>query len=149
MSDLKFVQPLGFGGISVERNDLAVDSGIENAVVLSLFLDARDPNAQALDEDPRGYWASEFGPVEWGSLIWTLAREKPSQALAKQIQRYAEASLQWMVRFQVVEFAKAACEFVKDRIVLEVEIKRPGKQSLTNKYALNWEEFGRSYGLAA
>lgn len=136
-------------GLSIEQNDFAVDSGLENAVLMSLFLDARDPNASAFDEDPRGYWASEFLPFPWGSLLWKLAREKPSQALAKQTERYAAEALAWMVRQGVAERVDVRCSFEKDRILLGVNVKQPGRQMLTNRYALNWQEFWGGYGLAA
>lgn len=147
MSDLALVGPIA--DLAIVQNDLATDPGLETAALLSLFCDARKPSVNTLDEDPRGWWGDEFGEVKYGSLLWTLAREKPTPETAKQAERYAAAALAWMVKFKIADSVRVSASFSGQTMQLEVQIKRPGRQSLTNRYALNWAEYGRSYGLAA
>jgi phage gp46-like protein len=89
----------------VNDNGLQVDDGLETAVILSLFQDARatgDELAEAglTPDQNRGWWGDSFpeidGDVE-GSKLWLLARALRSDESLARGKTYAEEALQWLL----------------------------------------------------
>lgn len=144
MSDIKLaIAP--FLDISTTDNDLSRDSGLENAVILSVFLDARAEIPDALENDPRGWWGDEFGEVPYGSQLWRLARERPNDATAAEVRRVAKKALAWLVKFRVAESVEVDASFEGSTLRLGIFVKKSGQNTLRGKYSLNWSQ----YGLAA
>lgn len=101
---------------SIAAGDLALDLGLETAVIISLFCDAR---AEATDILPdgetsrRGYWADKPGD-RVGSKLWLLQREKLLPAVATRARQYVEEALAWMVD-----------NGVASTVVAETELQHP------------------------
>lgn len=157
MADLKILRP----GVGVElvtaRNDLTLESGLESAVVLSLFCD-RQVTGEELPEgqtDRRGWWGDAFNPEGdpgIGSKLWLLARERPTPDVLARAKEYAEEALAWLVEDGVAKAVEAEAVFLRDAprdfvaaldangIFLSVSVTKPdGKTGGTFRYALTWE----------
>lgn len=123
------------GGIDfVNENGLLDDDGLETAVILSLFQDARatdDELAEAgLTKDQnRGWWGDTFpeidGDVE-GSKLWLLARALKTPESLAQGQAYAEDALAWLVEDEVALSVTVTTGWLdgSDIMTLSVEILR-------------------------
>lgn len=89
--------------LALEQFALATDDGLETAVILSLFSDARAHDDDALpigQTDRRGWWADAY-PVEagdrFGSRLWLLRASKQLQQALNDAKQYAEEALAWLV----------------------------------------------------
>ena len=93
---------IGAGDICVVGADLQADDGLETAIILSLFTDARVRE----DELPsghtwrRGWWgdAVDDEPDTTGSKLWTLRRSKATQEDLVKARAYIREALRWMIR---------------------------------------------------
>ena len=94
MSDLSIMWKDGEGDVVSLDSTLLTDDSLTNAIVISLFTDARVDNQ-------RGWWGNAFTQnearqVEMGSRLWTLARSKQLADVLDDAQAYAEQALQWL-----------------------------------------------------
>ena len=95
MSDLSIMWKDGEGDVVSLDSALLTDDSLTNAIVISLFTDARVDNQ-------RGWWGNDFNQneerqVEMGSRLWTLARSKQLADVLDDAQAYAEHALQWLI----------------------------------------------------
>ncbi len=130
MSDLKLTWDLESGSADfeisdVDSNDLAIDDGLETAIILSLFCDRRAEDGDVLPEgetDRRGWWADVFPVVagdKFGSRLWLIARSKETPDVLARGEEYAREALQWLID-----------DKVSDQIDLEVTRPRRGQWSI-------------------
>lgn len=120
----------GVGRPVVGEFGLTRDDGLESAVFLSLFLDARAEPGDQLDDgdggDKRGFWAETYGFVG-GSRLWTLRRRKRDQVTLSLVESYSTEALKWLVDDRVAKDVTAVAQSpVKypDRIDLTIDITR-------------------------
>lgn len=95
MSDLSIMWKDGEGDVVSLDSALLTDDSLTNAIVISLFTDARVDNQ-------RGWWGNDFNQneerqVEMGSRLWTLACSKQLADVLDDAQAYAEQALQWLI----------------------------------------------------
>lgn len=95
MSDLSIMWKDGEGDVVSLDSALLTDDSLTNAIVISLFTDARVDNQ-------RGWWGNDFNQneerqVKMGSRLWTLARSKQLADVLEDAQAYAEQALQWLI----------------------------------------------------
>ena len=95
MSDLSIMWKDGEGDVVSLDSALLTDDSLTNAIVISLFTDARVDNQ-------RGWWGNDFNQneerqVEMGSRLWTLARSKQLADVLDDAQAYAEQAVQWLI----------------------------------------------------
>lgn len=95
------------GDLALDNGLLATDSGLETAVLHSLFSDAR-----AMDEDPitdgnrRGWFGDLLAPDEkdsYGSRLWLLHQEKQTPEVLLRAKEYAEEALAWFITDGIAE----------------------------------------------
>ena len=83
--------------------DLASDDGMETAVILSLFTDARADDDDVLPVaggDRRGWWGDAYADTPgdvMGSKLWLLEREKQTPDVLVRADQYAQDALAWMI----------------------------------------------------
>ena len=90
------------GDLGLADGLLAMDEGLQTAILHSLFTDAR-----ALESDPietgeakRGWWGDLVAPNDgdkYGSRLWLLRREKQTAEVLLRASEYAEESLAWLI----------------------------------------------------
>lgn len=135
----------GAGDLVMDGQDLAVDEGLETAVLVSLFTDARAAGEELPPghTDNRGWWgdiAAQTDGDEYGSKLWLLAREKSLNSVAVRAEEYARQALQWMLDDGVVSGVEVRAEIQgKDRLGIEIQLRREGGGDLSLRYAYNWQ----------
>lgn len=115
----------------LEAGDLAIDSGLSSAVLLSLLVDRRASTDDLVppDDDPRG-WPLE--PVEdrWGSKLWLLERGKGTPETLALARAAVLEALRWLVDDGIAETIDVRVELgasssgTLDRIFVEVDVVR-------------------------
>jgi len=146
-------EPLS-GDIRIKLGDIERETTLRTSLLLSLFSDRRaspDELERFGDEDPRGWWADEFAPVEndeIGSKLWLLAREKVLPETLSRARTYAQEALRWMVDDGVaatVEVEAAWLDSIDRRaprgfLALGIDITKP--KGVSARYAVVWAGVG-------
>lgn len=151
MSDLALAWDLSEGSADLVRatllSDLQRSDGLEEAVLVSLFTDRRDPDARlpanGQPADKRGWWADEHGEQgdQIGSRLWRHARGKRTPATLKAMEDDARDALAWMLADKVALRVDVTVEFPADKpgfYTVAVTVHRRGSSPVYLKYALNW-----------
>lgn len=132
--------------MAIANDDIAFEPGLRTAVLLSLFTDKRaEPDDQIPDgtDDRRGYWADQFAEVEGdlhGSRLWlVLDRSAQRENLPQQIDAYSREALAWMIEDKVVESIEVIVEQSRGTVFWQVDLKRPGKDPFTMRFAYAWD----------
>lgn len=146
MSDLKakFTEDRQFD-LEIARNDLALDDGLETAVLVSLFTDRR---AEATDQLPagetslRGSWVDAFPttPGDYlGSRLWLLGREKQLPEVLERAREYAAEALRWLVEDRIAARVEVETEGVSPGVLgIRVQIFKPSSDVVNYRYELAW-----------
>lgn len=115
--------------LALDGADLRAEDGLQTAVFLSLFSDARAPDGWVGGSDVRGWWPD--GPQDrFGSHLWLLARESLTGDVLARAEGYAEAALLWLVEDGIAERVSVqAARLGTYGVSLEVGIVR-GKAKL-------------------
>jgi phage gp46-like protein len=126
MTDLRLNLDENGADLLLEAGDLALDHSLETPILVSLFSDARAP-ADELPEgitDPAGWWAED--PLHrFGSLLWTLQREKVTVQTTAKLEEAALAALAWLGDLDIAEFVEVFAEVRSGgEIVLQIEPQR-------------------------
>jgi phage gp46-like protein len=125
------------------EDDILTDPGLETAVIVSLFSDARageHDELPATETDRRGWWGGDFEETPFGSKLWLLGREKQMQSVVARAEEYAAAALAWMKRDRVALAVTVAGSIPRPGwLHLRIDITRPDGRNLNLKYAYNWQ----------
>jgi phage gp46-like protein len=159
MTDIALQWIDGEGDTRVNGADLLLDEGLETAVILSLFCDARAESSDVLPDGEthrRGWWGDQFSTAindRTGSKLWMLWREKRVAATARRAQQYGEESLAWMKDDGIAESVSVAAFFesiavltgsaarpYEYALVLEVRITKPDGTRESFRFAKQWQE---------
>ena len=134
MSDIRtvFIDMDRGADLALESFALATDDGLETAVILSLFTDARARDDDTLlpgQTDRRGWWADAYPVVagdSFGSRLWLLRRSKQLQESLTKAREYAEEALAWMVEDGAASKVEVETFIPRDEIMgMIVRIYRP------------------------
>lgn len=117
------------------------DDSLQTAVTISLFTDRRLPDSVAnLDnsDDRRGYWGdiAESDGYQWGSLLWTLYRQKITSPVIASCSEYCEQALQWLIDDGIAETVSVTSEragIYQISIGIEI-VKRDTRDTLRYSY---------------
>lgn len=122
------------GDLALSAGAVVIDAGLRTAILISLFTDARAPDAAPLPEDSadrRGWWGDDFPASaprrgDTGSLLWLLARSKITQATLNRAREYVISSLQWLITDGIASRISVEVEAQdQQRLAIRVEIDRP------------------------
>lgn len=135
-SDLRIVLSEAGADLAIESGDLALDAGLQSAVVASLWSDRRaeatdvppevasGENPGPLVVDPRGWWAEAAGD-RFGSHLWLLARSKATPQTAARAEQAAREALAWLVDEQIARSIEVRASYdTARRLHLDVRIER-------------------------
>lgn len=88
--------------------DLATDSGLDTAIVISLFTDRYDPATQQ-----GGWWGDSHpdAPELLGSRLWKLNKSKVSTQVLRTAEDYARESLQWLINDKLIQTLNVAASW--------------------------------------
>lgn len=140
MSDvaLRWDNDRGLFDLAIVDDDIAADDGLNTAVLLSLFTDARADDGNGVE---RGHWADQFGPDSSGSQLWRLQRQKRQLGLASATKTWAERALQWMIDDNIATSVAVTVSLDEDVLCLAIEIERPPNEVLNIQFSQLWESY--------
>ena len=125
--------------------DIAADTGMRTAMLLSLFCDARAEDDDVLpagDGDRRGWWADEFSDVpddKLGSRLWlVLDRGKRTPDIVPRLDERVRECLQWMIDDRIVDRFTVDIQTRTDGVSFSVTAHRPGREDLSVRFAHVW-----------
>lgn len=131
--------------IALEQFALATDDGLETAVILSLFSDARANDDDTLpigQSDRRGWWADAYPAADgdrFGSRLWLLRATKQLQQSLNQAQQYAEEALAWLVSDGAASRVEVAAFIARPEVMgLTVRIYRPDGTTTPIRFETLW-----------
>lgn len=139
--------------------DLEQSTGLQTAVLISLFTDRRarqddvlpDPN----NNDRRGWWGDLAAPDvdgdKIGSRLWLLEREKTTRNVLERAKQYAKEALQWMLDDGVAVRVDVDVERQgspgNDVLAIRCKIYKVDGQKETFEYSYQWNtQLGRAQG---
>ena len=121
----------GFGDLRLDGADLlGDDDGLETAVLVSLFTDARAEAADRAsgDTERRGWWGEQLDDDEdrYGSLLWLLERSKLTNETLSLAERYATDACQWLIADgEAAEIGVVTAREGLDRMTMRVRVRHP------------------------
>jgi len=135
--------------LSLAQGDIAVDSGLQTAVIVSLFTDrlaAADDRLPTDDGNRRGWWgdlglAMAAAPDQIGSRLWLLTREKATEATRQRAMAYIREALQWLIDDGIAARVDLATAWGGiDRLDIAVTISRQvaGGGIVDHRFDLAW-----------
>lgn len=86
--------------LAIVDGDLASDSTLETAVLLSLYTDRRALDEDVLPDDGadrRGWWLDAYSDRPNGSRLWLISREKELDQVLRKAEQYAREALTWVI----------------------------------------------------
>lgn len=125
--------------------DLVLDQGLQTAVLISLFSDARaagDPPYPDGSLDPRGYWG-DVPANRMGSLLWHFEREKLTAATIESVRAAAEQSLAWFVTERVAGDVAVRAQRGRGLHTIELSIQ------ITRSSAARWAHLWKHVSAAS
>ena len=121
------------------------DEGMDTAIVLSLFSDARandDDQLPTGQTDRRGWWGDAFSGVagdRLGSRFWLLRRSKQLQSSLNEAREYAEEALAWMVADGVAQRVEVEAYIARFEVLgLTIRIHKPDGSVFRRRYESHW-----------
>lgn len=128
--------------------NLDTDEGLETALTISLFTDARAKASDDVDPgiDPRGWWGAAFldDVGQYGSRLWLLKRAKLTDATLLQAVGYAKECTAWLVKQRIASEIIASAERMTGKVdvgLLSLTVQRPRRSS--PRVERKWEvQFG-------
>ena len=144
-ADMEIVWNLTHGTPQLVNGDFSTDAGLQTAVIISLFTDARaddDAELPAGETDPRGWWGDALSTVAGditGSKLWLLHREKQEKRVLLRAEQYAREALQWLVDDKVASKVTVTASNPRQGwLYLEPVIYRPSQRITAYKFDYNW-----------
>lgn len=129
--------------LALVNGDLATDSGLETATILSLFTDRRALPEDELPDggtDRRGWWADAYSGRPFGSRLWLLWREKELDDVLRRAREYTEEALAWMVEDGVASAVEVEAErFRPGTLLIRTAIIRGDGSVLERNYEYVWQ----------
>lgn len=131
--------------LALDTFALAADDGLETAVILSLFSDARALEADPLpmgQTDRRGWWADAYPAADgdrFGSRLWLLRASKQLQQSLNDARLYAEESLAWLVEDGAARKVEVETFIPRDEVMgMIVRIYRPDGSVMPIRFETLW-----------
>lgn len=144
MIKLAFQPTLGRCDLVRHDGNLETDEGLETAVLISLFTDARvdEPELRGGSEiDPRGWWGDAYARAPGdglGSKLWALARKGVSAETRRLAEDFSREALAWLLADGLAKSITAvALPWRRDGIALRIAIERPRR--LAPRWERTWE----------
>lgn len=146
MTDLAtiFIDMSKRADLALDAFELATDDGLDTAVLLSLFTDARARDDDVLppgQTDRRGWWADAYATAtdNFGSRLWLLHAAKQLQDSLNRAREYAEEALAWLVADGIAAKVEVETWIVRDEMMgMLVRIHRPDGSTSAKRFDILW-----------
>lgn len=134
--------------LAIVDGDLATDTSLETAVLLSLYTDRRALDEDVLPDegsDRRGWWCDAYSDRPHGSRLWLLSREKELEEVLRRAEDYAREALAWVIKDGIASSVDVEAIHLRRGVLqLIVGIQRSSSTVLETRYEYVW---GTSNGL--
>ncbi len=130
--------------IAIKNGKPAIDNGLQTAVYISLFTDARAENDDEIPDgstNRRGWWGDALEDEPLGSRLWLLSRSKITNDVLGLYETYSKQALDWLISEGAASEinVSATRDLVdRDKIILQIGITKPNGLTETFNFALNW-----------
>lgn len=118
--------------LAIENGGLALDDGLETALIVSLFTDRRASDDDVLPDPSggkRGWWGDTYADIDGdqiGSRRWLLERERDLPDTYKRMQIYLAEGCEWLTADGVAGRVDVAAERLRPGVMeYSVMVKRP------------------------
>lgn len=123
--------------------NLEMDDGLETAVYISLFSDARADKDDILpnsDNKLGGWFGDALEDFKLGSKLWLLARAKTSPEVLKKARFYCFEALKWLIEDGVAQSINiSVTRSGLSGLIYDIEIIKPTeKEKPKFKWSANW-----------
>lgn len=117
--------------------NLDTDEGLETAVTISFFTDARakPSDGVSIEQDQRGWWGADYleerPDLEFGSRLWLLKRMKLNDNNLRLAGMFAKESLLWLMPSVASEIVATPERIVGvyNAALITTQIQRPKKSA--------------------
>lgn len=144
---LAFDGSLLSGDLAQDGLDLKTDTGLQTAIVMSLFTDRRADDEDELpagEKDRRGWWGDMLSddPVDRiGSRLWLLSREKQLSEVLARAEEYAVEALQWlMTDGHATALRITATNPRRGLLALRIDMRKADGERFEATYTTNYTE---------
>ncbi|MHC4712002.1 MAG: phage GP46 family protein [Planctomycetota bacterium] len=138
------------GDIAIESADVARETTLDTAVLLSVYSDRRAEHDDALpsgEDDRRGWWGDSFLPVDgdrFGSRLWLLERQKTTDETLARALEYIRESLDWLVDDGIAAAVYVSGEWRSHATAVKVGrfrvvVERPPAPQITYRFQYVWQ----------
>lgn len=128
--------------LAIVDGDLATDTSLETAVLLSLYTDRRALDEDVLPDegsDRRGWWCDAYSDRPHGSRLWLLSREKELEAVLRRAEDYAREALAWVIQDGIASNVDVEAIHLRRGVLqLIVGIQRSSGSVLESRYEYVW-----------
>lgn len=143
MADVAITTDVDGFHLVLENGDLRGDEGLDTAVLISIFTDARIQSDElpVRETSRRGWWGDQFGVDQdkIGSRLWLLVRVKQTTETLRLAEDYIKESLEWLIEDGVADSIAVTAEYDANKFLTAlVQIKKPNGR--TSRYQLLWEK---------
>lgn len=134
----------GLFDIELDGSDLTADSGLENALTLSIFTDARVSEDQLPygHTSKRGWWGDMFPEIpgdKIGSRLWTINPGKITNETLRLAEGYCRESTKWLIQDGIADTINFKTEYNENKhLNISIEVVRPGEDS-PSKFQVFWD----------
>lgn len=125
--------------------ELVRDPGLETAVMISLFSDARASDSDKLPGTfltRSGFWGSVLLDQNMGSKLWLLSRSKINNETLRRAEQYCKEALKWMVDDGIAAKIEAVASINQTRynqLDFLIVINRANVDNIFFKFFINWQ----------
>lgn len=128
--------------LAIVDGDLAGDTTLETAVLLSLYTDRRALGEDVLPDggqDRRGWWCDAYSDRPAGSRLWLISREKETDQVLRKAEQYANEALAWVIEDGIASSVDVEAVHVRRGVLqLIVGIQRVDGSALEGRYDYVW-----------
>lgn len=128
--------------LAIVDGDLATDTTLETAVLLSLYTDRRALDEDVLPDegsDRRGWWCDAYSDRRHGSRLWLLSREKELDEVLRRAEDYAREALAWVIQDGIASNVDVEAIHLRRGVLqLIVGIQRSSGSVLESRYEYVW-----------
>lgn len=124
-----------------EGNDLASVDGLETAIVVSLFTDARASSGNVPEAFRRRGWCGNIltkpKNYELGSVLWTLEQARLNQSTLNLAEDITRRALRWMITDGIADTVNVTAQKVTERTG-KITIVLYRENNETARYSTVW-----------
>ena len=142
MADILLKKINGYWDIDFTNGDLTMTRGLETAILMSLFVDARASSSEMPDAMRRRGWFGNklngYDNDEMGSKLWLLSQSRRTQNTLNLAKTYCVNCLAWLLTDKIADKIDVDVSFIPDGVEVDITVYRSQNKIFNASYNL-WE----------